>query len=69
MKIIFIGKKTSKPKSISLASLILILFILLSLNIYLFNYFFKNQELNSDSILSNFKLTEDVSHNRQCIDI
>jgi len=69
MKIIFIGKKTSKPKSISLASLILILFILLSLNIYLFNYFFKNQELNSDSILSNFKLTEDVSHNRQSIDI
>jgi murein DD-endopeptidase MepM/ murein hydrolase activator NlpD len=69
MKIIFIGKKTSKPKSISLASLILILFILLLLNIYLFNYFFKNQELNSDSILSNFKLTEDVSHNRQSIDI
>ena len=69
MKIIFIGKKTSKPKSISLASFILILFILLLLNIYLFNYFFKNQELNSDSILSNFKLTEDVSHNRQSIDI
>lgn len=69
MKIIFIGKKTSKPKSISLASLILILFILLLLNIYLFNYFFKDQELNSDSILSNFKLTEDVSHNRQSIDI
>ena len=69
MKIIFIGKKTSKPKSISLASLFLILFILLLLNIYLFNYFFKNQELNSDSILSNFKLTEDVSHNRQSIDI
>ena len=69
MKIIFIGKKTSKQKSISLASLILILFILLLLNIYLFNYFFKNQELNSDSILSNFKLTEDVSHNRQSIDI
>ena len=69
MKIIFIGKKTSKPKSISLASLILILFILLLLNIYLFNYFFKNQELNSDSILSNFKLTEDVSHNKQSIDV
>jgi len=69
MKIIFIGRKTSKPKSISLALLILILFVLLLLNIYLVNYFFKNQELNNDSILSNFKLIEDVSHNRQSIDV
>ena len=67
MKIIFIGKKTSKPKSISLASLILILFILLSLNIYLFDYFFKNQELNSN--ISVFKnnieniLTNDFQNN------
>jgi len=69
MKIIFIGKKTSKPRSISLGSSVLILLILFSLNIYLFNYFFGNKQLNNDEDNSNFKLSEDATYYRQNLDI
>ena len=69
MKIIFIGRKTSKPKSISLALLILILFVLLLLNIYLVNYFFDNRKLNNDSNLSNFIVTDGAPQFRQNLDI
>ena len=41
MKIIFIGKNTSKPKSISFTSFVFIIFILFCLTFYLFNYFFE----------------------------
>ena len=48
MKILFIGKKTSTPKSISLISFIFILFILLFLFCYFAIYFFDYREKNSE---------------------
>ena len=69
MKIIFIGKKTSKPKSISLTLCILILCFLIFLSIYLVNNFFKDKKLIGDSNLSNFKITEGTTQFRQNLDI
>jgi len=68
MKIIFIGKKTSKPKSISLTSLILIILILSLGNIYLINYFFGKSELGNDLNTNNFRITEDNNY-KQNLDI
>ena len=68
MKIIFIGKKTSKPKSISLISLILIILILSLGNIYLINYFFGKSELGNDLNTNNFRITEDNNY-KQNLDI
>ena len=62
MKIIFIGKKTSKPKSISLTSLILIILILSLGNIYLINYFFGKSELGNDLNSNNLRITEDNNY-------
>jgi murein DD-endopeptidase MepM/ murein hydrolase activator NlpD len=60
MKIIFIGKKTSKPKSISLVLFIFIIFSLLFLNFYFINIFFDYKKTNNDEIESNFKLTDET---------
>ncbi len=61
MKILFIGKKTSKPKSVSLALVMFIAFLFFSLSIYTINYFFvyKVKELNSNIRLNNFEVTSD----------
>jgi murein DD-endopeptidase MepM/ murein hydrolase activator NlpD len=69
MKIIFIGKKTAKPRSISLTSLILFLIILFCLNTYLIDYFYKNKGLNSDPNPNAFKVTEDGASYRQNLDV
>ena len=54
MKIIFIGKNTSKPKSISFAFVVFLLLALLVLNFYFFNYLIEKK----DSIkLGDFELT------------
>ena len=68
MKIIFIGKNTSKPKSISLTFLILILFLLLSLNIYLFNYLIEKKDSKNSLELDDFELTSDNMNSRQNLD-
>ena len=65
MKIIFIGKNTSKPKSISLTFLILILLLLLALNIYLFNYLIEKKESKNALELDDFELTADSINSRQ----
>ena len=65
MKIIFIGKNTSKPKSISLTFLILILLLLLSLNIYLFNYLIEKKGSKNSIELDDFELTSDSINSRQ----
>ena len=57
MKIIFIGKKTSKPISLSLASFISILFILF---IYLVIYFPNHEKTNN---VNNFKITNETLSN------
>ena len=54
MKIIFIGKNTSKPKSISFAFVVFLLLALLISNFYFFNYLIEKR----DSIkLGDFELT------------
>ena len=60
MKIIFIGKKTSKPKSISISSFIFSIFVLLILNFYLIVYVFEFKNINSDINTNNFELTNKV---------
>ena len=69
MKIIFIGKKTSKPKAISFTSFIFIIFILLCLNIFLFNYLLDKKKLNSNESLENFKLTSEKFTSKKDFDI
>jgi len=66
MKILFIGKKTSKPKSVSLTLAMFIVFLFFSLSIYVINYIFlyKFKELNSNIKLNNFELIND-NHNYQ----
>ena len=68
MKIIFIGKNTSKPKSISLTFLILILLLLLALNIYLFNYLIEKKESKNALELDDFELTADSINSRQTLE-
>ena len=69
MKILFIGKKTSKPKSISFALAIIIIFIFFSLTIYLINYFYVYKELISTSKLSDFKLTNETYNYQDNLDV
>ena len=66
MKILFIGKKTSKPKSVSLTLAMFIVFLFFSLSIYVINYIFvyKFKESNSNIKLNNFELIND-NHNYQ----
>jgi murein DD-endopeptidase MepM/ murein hydrolase activator NlpD len=65
MKIIFVGKKTSKPKSIGFTSFIFIIFILLSVNFYIITYFFDYKKINSNESGSNFKLTSETFGSKQ----
>ena len=65
MKIIFIGKKTSKPKSISISSFIFSIFVLLILNFYLIVYVFEFKNINSDINANNFELTNKVIENNK----
>jgi|TARA_B110000003_G_scaffold11518_2_gene11614 murein DD-endopeptidase MepM/ murein hydrolase activator NlpD len=65
MKIIFIGKKTSKPKSISISSFIFSIFVLLILNFYLIVYVFEFKNINSDINTNNFELTNKVIENNK----
>lgn len=69
MKIIFIGKKTSKPRSIGSVSLILILLILLFLNIYLVSNFFEFKGSRSDKNNIIFDLDSDTFTTKQNLDI
>ena len=69
MKIIFIGKNTAKPKSISLTFVILILLVLLSLNIYLFNYLIEQRSSRNIIHLDDFELTADSMNYRQNLDV
>ena len=69
MKILFIGKKTSKPKSVSLTLASLIVFIFISLTIYLIDYFFVYKEFNSTSKLSEFELTNDAYNYQDNLDV
>jgi len=69
MKILFIGKKTSKPKSISFALATIIIFIFFSLTIYLINYFYVYKELVSTSKLSDFKLTNETYNYQDNLDV
>ena len=61
MKILFIGKKTSKPKSVSFTLAAFIVLIFFSLSIYIVNHFFiyKDKELNSNIKLNDFEITND----------
>lgn len=65
MKIIFIGKKTSKPKSISISSFIFSIFVLLIFNFYLIVYVFEFKNINSDINTNNFELTNKVIENNK----
>ena len=69
MKILFIGKKTSKPKSLSLALASVIVFLFFSLIIFLINHFFVYKELNSTTKLSDFELTNDAYHYQDNLDV
>jgi len=69
MKILFIGKKTSKPKSLSLALASVIVFLFFSLIIFLINYFFVYKELNSTTKLSDFELTNDAYNYQDNLDV
>ena len=60
MKIIFIGKNTTKPKSINLAFVVFLLLALLALNLYFFNYLI---EKKNSVKLGDFELTaSDINH-------
>ena len=69
MKILFIGKKTSKPKSLSLALATIIVFIFFSLIVYLINYFFVYKELDGISKLSDFESTSDAYNYQDNLDV
>ena len=69
MKILFIGKKTSKPKSLSLALASVIVFLFFSLIIFLINHFFVYKELNSTTKLSDFELTNDAYNYQDNLDV
>jgi len=69
MKILFIGKKTSKPKSISFTLAIIIIFIFFSLTIYLINYVLIHKELNSTSKLGDFELTNETYNYQDNLDV
>ena len=69
MKIIFIGRKTAKPKSISLTSLILFLIILFCLNFYLINHFYEKRGLNSIENANTFKVSEESLSYRQNLNV
>ncbi len=60
MKIIFIGKNTSKPKTISFSLFIFIIFILFGLVLFLFNHFNDYKKVSSDENFKNFKLTSET---------
>ena len=64
MKIIFIGKNTSKPKTISFTSFVFIISILFCLTIFLFNYFFVYKN-NKDESFKNLKLTSETFTSKQ----
>jgi len=68
MKIIFIGKNTSKPKTISFTSFVFIISILFCLTIFLFNYFFDYKN-NKDESFKNLKLTSETFTSKQGFDI
>ena len=69
MKILFIGKKTSKPKSLSLTLAMIIVFIFFSLFAYLINYFFVYKEIESISNLSDFESTSDAYNYQGNLDV
>ena len=69
MKIIFIGRKTAKPKSISLISLILFVIILFCLNFYLINHFYEKKGLTGSENLNTFKVSEDSISYRQNLNV
>ena len=69
MKIIFIGRETAKPKSISLAALIFLLVTLFCLNFYLINLFHEKKESSSIENLNTFKVSEDSNSYRQNLNV
>jgi len=69
MKIIFIGRKTAKPKSISLISLILFVIILFCLNFYLINHFYEKKGLTGSENLNTFKVSEDSISYKQNLNV
>jgi len=69
MKIIFIGKNTSKPKTISFTLFIFIIFILFGLALFLFSYFNDYKKLNSDESFENFKITSETFTSKQNFNI
>ena len=69
MKIIFIGRETTKPKSISLAALIFLLVTLLCLNFYLINLFYEKKGSSSIENLNTFKVNEDSISYRQNLNV
>ena len=69
MKIIFIGKETSKPKTISFTFFVFTIFLLCCLAIFLFNYYLEYKKINSEKRLENFKLTSETLTSRYDFDI
>ena len=71
MKILFIGKKTSKPKSVSFTLAAFIVLIFFSLSIYIVNHFFiyKDKELNSNIKLNDFEITNDQYNSKDNLDV
>jgi murein DD-endopeptidase MepM/ murein hydrolase activator NlpD len=65
MKIIFIGKKTSKPRSISFTLFIFSIIILLLVNFYLTINFLDYKKINGDTSSNNFKLTDETFGSKQ----
>ena len=68
MKIIFIGKKTSKPKTMSFNMFIFVIFILFGITIFLCGYFFDYKKINSNESSEDFKLTSETFTNKQDFD-
>ena len=69
MKILFIGKKTSKPKSVSLTFAAFIILILFSSGIYIVDNFFIYKELNSNIKLNDFELTSNNYNSKDNLDV
>jgi len=69
MKIIFIGRKTAKPKSISLTALIFFVSILFCLNFYLINHFYEKKGLTSSENINTFKVSADSISYRQNLNV
>jgi len=71
MKILFIGKKTSKPKSVSFTLAAFIILIFFSLSIYIVNHFFtyKDKELNSNIKLNDFEITNNQHNSKDNLDV